>query len=80
MNEAWKIKVALSGDTLDHAVLEKIKQGLALGASAGRLCGAGGTGFLLFLVPPLERESFITRMSSDFAFSVSVTENGSEIL
>ena len=80
INEAWRIKVALSEDSLDPAVQKKISEGLALGATAGRLCGAGGTGFLLFLVAPDKRTTFIERMSSDFAFPVSVAENGSEIL
>ncbi len=80
INEAWRIKVVLSGGSLDPVVLEKIREGLALGATAGRLCGAGGTGFLLFLVAPHKRNTFIERMCSDFAFPVSVAKNGSQIL
>jgi D-glycero-alpha-D-manno-heptose-7-phosphate kinase len=62
INLAWGIKVNLSENTLDPKVLEKIQEGLVKGASAGRLCGAGGTGFLLFLVSPYLRESFLNSM------------------
>jgi D-glycero-alpha-D-manno-heptose-7-phosphate kinase len=80
INLAWSIKVELSQGTLDPKVQEKIAEGLARGASAGRLCGAGGTGFLLFLVPPALRKSFVESMAKDLAFSISVEKGGSKIL
>lgn len=80
INLAWKIKVDLSEGSVDPKVLEKIEEGLVKGASAGRLCGAGGTGFLLFLVSPHLRESFIKSMAKDLAFPVSVERGGSKIL
>jgi len=80
INLAWKIKVDLSENTLDPQVLEKINEGLTRGASAGRLCGAGGTGFLMFLIDPSQRHSFIDAMKKDYAFAISVSGNGSEIL
>ena len=80
INLAWSFKVKLSESTLDSKVQEKIDEGLARGAFAGRLCGAGGTGFLLFLVPPLLRESFIESMAKDLAFPVSIEKSGSVIL
>ena len=80
INLAWRIKVDLSAGSLDPKVLEKIEEGLARGASAGRLCGAGGTGFLLFLISPHLRESFIASMAEDLAFPISVVRSGSEIL
>lgn len=80
VNLAWGIKVDLSAGSLDSEVLEKIEEGMAKGASAGRLCGAGGTGFLLFLVSPHIRESFIESMAKDLAFPISVDRRGSKIL
>jgi len=80
INLAWAIKVELSQGTLDPEVQKKITEGLARGASAGRLCGAGGTGFLLFLVPPVLRKSFVESMAKDLAFPISVEKSGSRIL
>ena len=80
INLAWGIKVNLSENSLDPKVLEKIQEGLAKGASAGRLCGAGGTGFLLFLVSPPLRENFLNSMVEDLAFPIAVERSGSKIL
>jgi len=80
VNSAWDIKVKLSQGTLNKQVLEKIDEGLTRGARAGRLCGAGGSGFILFLIPPQNRALFVEKMSADLAFPVSVEERGSQIL
>lgn len=80
VNTAWSIKVEMSEGTLDPNVLNKIDEGLARGASAGRLCGAGGTGFLLFIVPPGLRDSFVESMTDDSAFPISIEKSGSVIL
>lgn len=80
IRKAWQMKLDLSGHTVEPEVLEKIQKGLDFGASAARLCGAGGNGFVLFLVDPSKRESFVGKLASDFAFSVSIASHGSEIL
>lgn len=80
INTAWNIKKELSMGTLYPKVIEKIEDGLKKGALAGRLCGAGGTGFLLFLVPPENRGNFLDLMSKDLAFPVSIEASGSKIL
>jgi len=52
MVEAWKIKKVTHGDFSMSEVDEIISRGIKSGALAGKLCGSGGGGFILFLCPP----------------------------
>lgn len=56
MDWAWSIKRRFVGSIVDHWYAAA----LAAGAWGGKLCGAGGGGFLLFLAPP-ERHGAIVR-------------------
>lgn len=52
LSEAWKIKRSLS-TSISNATLDEIYQmGMKLGAYGGKLAGAGGGGFFIFLAPP----------------------------
>lgn len=80
MNYSWEIKKYLSKGGIQKPVFDTIKLGMENGALAGKLCGAGGTGFVLFLVPPAFRTEFVHRLDNFFAFPVSFSNSGSEIL
>lgn len=80
MNEAWEMKRKLAGDSTNPEVIQLIKQGLRSGAESGRLCGAGGTGFILFLVNPSNRQDFIQQFQDHCAFEISFTNTGSKIV
>lgn len=54
MDDAWEIKCRFVGERYSYWY----KQALGEGAWGGKLCGAGGGGFLLFLAPP-ERHAAI---------------------
>jgi D-glycero-alpha-D-manno-heptose-7-phosphate kinase len=51
MNEHWIWKQKRAG-TCDERILELYRRGMEGGATSGKLIGAGGGGFLLFLVHP----------------------------
>ncbi len=57
LHESWLVKkslsVAISNDRIDHIYQRAIEHG-ALG---GKLLGAGGTGFMIFYVPPHKQEA-----------------------
>lgn len=57
MNSGWELKKSISGHKSDEidALLTK---GKSSGALSGKLCGAGGSGFALFLVPQKKVETF----------------------
>lgn len=73
---AWTEKVKLAKGTIEKPVLDVIELGLKLGASAGRLCGAGGTGFVLFMVKPDLREDFVEELGQLDAFSIEIENLG----
>jgi D-glycero-alpha-D-manno-heptose-7-phosphate kinase len=55
LHEAWQIKRGLGDRVTSPALDEVYGKALAAGALGGKLLGAGGTGFMLFYVPPERR-------------------------
>lgn len=51
LDKGWQIKRQLSGKISNPAIDEAYEKGIKAGAYGGKLCGAGGGGFLLFLAP-----------------------------
>jgi D-glycero-alpha-D-manno-heptose-7-phosphate kinase len=62
LNESWELKKGLGKDTTNHIIEDIYQTGRDLGAYGGKLLGAGGGGFVLFLVDP-ER---ITALENEF--------------
>lgn len=59
LNEAWESKKKL-GRRISNSLLDNIYNvAIASGASAGKVSGAGGGGFMFFLVPPSSRFNVI---------------------
>ena len=50
------------------------------GALGGKLCGAGGGGFLLMVVPPEAREHFASALAPTVAIRVGLDTHGSTII
>ncbi len=62
LSEAWRIKRSISS-SISSAELDEIYQkGMKLGAYGGKLAGAGGGGFFIFLAPP----DVIPKMREEF--------------
>ncbi len=57
MNESWKLKRTLSSRVSNTAIDDMYQTALDAGAVGGKLCGAGGGGFILFFVPPRKQRS-----------------------
>ncbi len=56
LNEAWRLKRGLT-DNVSTAGIDKVyEDAIAAGAVGGKLLGAGGAGFMAFIVPP-ERQA-----------------------
>jgi D-glycero-alpha-D-manno-heptose-7-phosphate kinase len=77
LDEAWRVKqrlsCAISGDTTDKLYAE----GKAIGAWGGKLLGAGGGGFMLFLVHPDQQRTFMERLRAAQLSVVRIEEEGS---
>jgi len=57
LDETWKLKRSLTGLISNSKIDEIYKTALRAGALGGKLCGAGGGGFILFFVPPEKQEN-----------------------
>jgi D-glycero-alpha-D-manno-heptose-7-phosphate kinase len=67
LQRGWAAKKATS-DAVSNAHLDSVYDlALRSGAMAGKVSGAGGGGFLLFVVDPLRRGEFISQMSAQTA-------------
>jgi D-glycero-alpha-D-manno-heptose-7-phosphate kinase len=52
LDEGWQIKRRLASGITDHRIDEWCRRAMRAGAIGGKILGAGGGGFLLFVVPP----------------------------
>lgn len=52
LDETWKIKRSLTNLISNNRIDDIYEAGLRAGALGGKLCGAGGGGFMLFFAPP----------------------------
>ena len=52
LNESWKLKRSLSSRVTTSEIDQMYDTALEAGAIGGKLCGAGGGGFMLLFVPP----------------------------
>lgn len=62
LNESWKIKKAFAKEVSNSHLDELYEQGIAAGAYGGKILGAGGGGFLLFVIDAYRKEQFISAM------------------
>ena len=75
MDWAWSIKRRFVGGLVDH----QYAAALAAGAWGGKLCGAGGGGFLLFLAPPERHEDIIQALGLRHV-PIALVPHGSQVI
>lgn len=78
INASWRLKMDVSKHN-SQTVDELIEFGLSKGADAAKLCGAGGSGFALFLVNPERRNHFIGHFKEADVVIPEICENGTEV-
>lgn len=80
LDEGWRLKRGLASAISTDQIDLWYRRARDAGALGGKLCGAGGGGFLLFFVP-VERQSAVRRALSDLReVPVSPEVHGSQIL
>jgi D-glycero-alpha-D-manno-heptose-7-phosphate kinase len=75
LNEAWQLKKSITSEVTTPQIDELYERGRALGAIGGKLLGAGGGGFMLFFVPPENRDDFTDRIGAPCE-SVRISKHG----
>lgn len=80
LNEAWQAKRATAVNIANSRIDELLEFGVAKGALGGKVSGAGGGGFMMFLVDPTRREG-LKRLLGTFggvAQAARFTSTGAE--
>jgi D-glycero-alpha-D-manno-heptose-7-phosphate kinase len=80
LHEAWMAKRGLDHGVSNHAIDEMYEQGRRAGAWGGKLLGAGGGGFMLFLAPPELHPQIMNHFQGFHAVRVRTNAPGSNII
>jgi D-glycero-alpha-D-manno-heptose-7-phosphate kinase len=62
LDAAWRLKKSLAGGVSNGLIDQAYEAALGAGAEGGKLLGAGGGGFLMFLAPPERHEAVRTAL------------------
>ena len=79
MDHGWKLKQQLSTAVTTSAIDDLYLEGKHLGAKGGKLLGAGGGGFVLFMVDPDLHPAFEERFGKQNIIPISMTNGGSTV-
>ncbi len=78
MREGWSKKLVISKPP-DSSLEELIQYGTNSGASAGKLCGAGGSGFAAFIVKPGSQSKFLSKFNSEEIVKIALSNTGAAL-
>lgn len=80
LDTGWQMKRQLAS-TVSNAVIDDwYQRGLSAGATGGKLCGAGGGGFLLFLAEPDRHEAILAALNDLTSVPIRYEAHGSRVL
>ena len=80
LDSAWQLKRGLATTITSDRIDEWYRVAMEAGSLGGKLCGAGGGGFLLFIVPPHRRAGVCQALSDLSEISVKPEPQGSRVL
>jgi D-glycero-alpha-D-manno-heptose-7-phosphate kinase len=80
MNYSWERKKKLASVITNNQIEKIYEYGLSNGAYGGKLLGAGGGGFLLFIVPDKNLKRFNKSFKKHMCLKIKIDNNGSKIL
>lgn len=76
LDESWRAKRTLSDGVTDADIDRMYEKGRAAGAWGGKLLGAGGGGFYLFLVPKEKRPELLSSLGDPAWMPLAVDSGG----
>ena len=80
LNDTWQLKRQLASTITNNKIDIWYRKAMDAGALGGKLCGAGGAGFLLFIVP-LERQAAVRKALGELReIAVEYESQGSQLL
>lgn len=80
LNKSWQAKKETASGISTSEIEKLLVAGLAAGAMAGKVSGAGGGGFIMFLAPPEKRLQVVNALNQagGQASGIYLTRNGAE--
>jgi D-glycero-alpha-D-manno-heptose-7-phosphate kinase len=79
LHDSWMVKKSLSSLVSLPEIDELYEHCMSSGALGGKLCGAGGGGFLFMVLAPGERERFVEAVGRERCHPVSIDYEGSVV-
>jgi len=79
MDESWQIKRRLADGVSNSRIDEIYDAAIAAGASGGKLMGAGGGGFFVFIVDPDRRQAVREKLKDLIHVSCKLDRSGAQI-
>lgn len=80
LDEQWQLKKQMSGLISNQAIDDIYDAGIQAGAAGGKLLGAGGGGFMLFIAPPERHAAIREALSHLLAVPFRFDTQGSQIV
>ena len=80
LNEQWRVKKSLAYNISNNEINTIYDIGMQCGAYGGKILGAGGGGFILFLAKPSSHKTIIHALSKLINVPVDIDLNGSHII
>lgn len=79
LNHGWELKRQLGSAVSNSAIDEIYRAGQEMGAWGGKLLGAGGGGFVLFMADPALHPLFVERFGDENVIPISMNSGGSTV-
>lgn len=80
LHEAWMLKRGLAEGTSTNMIDRTYEDARRAGALGGKLLGAGGTGFMVFVVPPDRQQAVREALTDLTSVPISIDFQGSTIV
>jgi D-glycero-alpha-D-manno-heptose-7-phosphate kinase len=80
LHEGWELKRRLAAGISDAAIEEMYQRARAHGALGGKICGAGGGGFLLVDCPPEQGHRLAKGMAAHRELPFQLERDGSKVI
>jgi D-glycero-alpha-D-manno-heptose-7-phosphate kinase len=78
--ESWKIKRQLTGNVTNDSIDSIYQIAMDVGAYGGKLCGAGGGGYIMMLLPPEQIPKLAERLQHLAVIPTSIDVAGTMVL
>ncbi len=80
LKEQWEYKKKLSDKVSNHQIDQIFSEAYSKGAYGGKILGAGGGGFILFLVPKNKQKKFLKTFHKFLKVPFRIDNTGSQII